>query len=185
LLSSEIWTLDGRQVITQLDVKADDVQQDGTLRADARVGHPGVRISFRTPAAPLMFATDEYPDWQMNVRAIALTLKALRAVDRYGIIPEAAQYAGFRASPTGTGVDESPMWTSAEAAARHLADLANRAGLSVTSEMLLDSPAQLRRAWLVVAKTVHPDVGGMTLDFQNAEAAQRRVDADQRSRGVT
>lgn len=41
-----------------------------------------------------VFATDQYEKWEHNVRAIALTLEALRAVDRYGAT-QGRQYAGF------------------------------------------------------------------------------------------
>jgi hypothetical protein len=43
----------------------------------------------------MVLATDEYEDWQSNARAIALTLEALRAVDRYGAT-QGRQYAGFQ-----------------------------------------------------------------------------------------
>lgn len=45
------------------------------------------------------FGADRYADWRDNLRAIALTLEALRAVDRYGLTPERQQYRGFTATP--------------------------------------------------------------------------------------
>ena len=38
-----------------------------------------------------------------NLRSIALGLKALRAVDRYGVSRRGEQYAGFRAALTAGG----------------------------------------------------------------------------------
>lgn len=36
-------------------------------------------------------------DWQINLRAIALGLEALRKLDRYGITSRGEQYTGWRA----------------------------------------------------------------------------------------
>src|SRR5579863_8437221 len=80
-------------VVFQVDVTEGDIRLDGMLRANAKVGHPGVAISFGSKYGPLRYATDAYeqqwsgalPSWQANLRAIALALGALRAVDRYGV----------------------------------------------------------------------------------------------------
>jgi hypothetical protein len=51
--------------------------------------------------------------WQHNVRAIALTLEALRAVDRYGATETGQQYTGFKALPAGRAMPASHMTTQA------------------------------------------------------------------------
>lgn len=99
-LEREINALHGDEVIIGLVVSPDQIRLDGRMRADARVGHPGVELSFEVPdGRRLVFHTDVhsgYADsWQSNLRAIALGLEALRAVDRYGITSTAEQYAGF------------------------------------------------------------------------------------------
>jgi hypothetical protein len=70
------------------------------------MGHPGVEISFDSRAhGRQSFATDEYDDWQDNVRAIALSLEALRAVERWGV-SKGRQYAGFALLAAGPGLEE-------------------------------------------------------------------------------
>jgi hypothetical protein len=102
----------GRTGPLVLQVAADvtDIRQDGMLRARARVTFPGVVVSFGSRFGPLEYATDAYdqqwtgtlPGWQANVRAIALSLVALRAVDRYGVSRRGEQYTGWRALPSTT-----------------------------------------------------------------------------------
>lgn len=86
----------------------------GVHAAAAAPSTDAVAVSFTMPGVgPMRFAVDRYkgtgygswlPGWQANVRAIALGLEALRAVDRYGITRRAEQYRGWRALGTG---DES------------------------------------------------------------------------------
>jgi hypothetical protein len=81
------------------------------LRSNAKVGFPGVRVAFESKHGPLTYATDKYdqvyysdtPGWQANIRAIALGLEALRAVDRHGITRRGEQYTGWKALPAGDG----------------------------------------------------------------------------------
>lgn len=89
------------QVVTRNG--AADLRRDGALRAQAKIEHPGVRLSFDCRHGPLTYATDAFdgtalrPAWQQNLRAIALGLEALRKVDRYGISRSGEQYRGWRA----------------------------------------------------------------------------------------
>jgi hypothetical protein len=89
------------QVVTRNG--ANDLRRDGALRAQAKIEHPGVRLSFESKHGPLTYATDAFdgtysrPAWQQNLRAIALGLEALRKVDRYGIARSGEQYRGWRA----------------------------------------------------------------------------------------
>lgn len=73
-----------------------DLRLDGQPRANARAySHPGVELSFDSKHGRLTYATDEFDDWQDNLRAIALSLEALRAVDRYGVSKRGQQYTGY------------------------------------------------------------------------------------------
>lgn len=113
LLRDEVDKLDGEfPIVIQVDVSELDLRQDGMLRTRAQVGpNPGVIVSFRSRFGPLRYATDAYeqrwlsalPGWQANVRAIALALEALRAVDRYGVSRRGEQYTGWKALPAGNG----------------------------------------------------------------------------------
>src|SRR5258708_11366739 len=104
LLESEISKLGGRHIVLQVDLAERDIRIDGLPRSNARYGaHPGVVVSFESRFGPLRYATDEFAEWKANLRAIALSLKALRDVDRYGVSKRGEQYTGWRALPAGAG----------------------------------------------------------------------------------
>ncbi len=100
-LEYEIEQLGGSELIIGVVASERDVRIDGLLRSDAKVGHAGVEVSFEVPdGRRLTFHTDVHSgytnSWQDNLRAIALGLEALRAVQRYGITTGIGeQYAGF------------------------------------------------------------------------------------------
>jgi hypothetical protein len=48
-----------------------------------------------------VLACDRFLDWEDNLRAITKTLESLRAVQRYGIVKDDEQYAGFKALTSG------------------------------------------------------------------------------------
>ena len=158
LLIDEVDQLDGRLVVVQVDADPADIRQDGMLRARARVGFPGVKVSFESKFGPLMYATDAYEQrwssglasWQANVRAIALGLGALRAVDRDGVTRTGEQYRGWSAI---TAKPAETELTRAEA----LRVLADAAGVPTES---MAGPEGVTYAFRLAAKTAHPDAGG-------------------------
>lgn len=162
LLLREVEHLDGRIVVVQVDAEDGDVRRDGMLRARARVGFPGVKVSFESRFGPLTYATDAYETWQANVRAIALGLGALRAVDRYGVTRSGEQYRGWSAIAA----------TAAETA------LTVEEARRVLAEAAGVQPAELRtenavtRAYRTAAKTAHPDAGGNADVFRLIGAAR-------------
>src|SRR6266511_2967713 len=85
LLDRELFHVRARNVVMQLDCDEREIRRDGIPRADARTRGPGVILSFDSPKGSLSFPCDRYTDWQDNVRAIALSLEALRSVDRHGV----------------------------------------------------------------------------------------------------
>jgi hypothetical protein len=107
LLEREVGYLGGRDVVMGVGLSERDIRLDGQPRANARsFGHPGVEISFDSRAhGRLTYASDQYFDWQDNVRAIALSLEALRAVERWGV-SKGRQYAGFALLTAGPGKEE-------------------------------------------------------------------------------
>jgi hypothetical protein len=95
-LAYEIDRLRGSSVIVGAGFAPDDIRLDGLPRAKARPTHPGIEVSFDTPnRGRLVFAVDTFDQWDDNLRAVALGLEALRAVERYGIADMGQQYAGF------------------------------------------------------------------------------------------
>ena len=166
-LSAEIEKVGGKEpVVIQVDVTEGDIRLDGMLRANAKVGHPGVVLSFDSDFGPLRYATDAYekdwgrglPSWQANLRTIALTLEALRAIDRWGVSKRGEQYTGWRALPSGGNVtfpsaDEALRWM------QHMSGI----------------PADEGSARLVyrdLARKMHPDAGGSADDWDRLDAAK-------------
>ncbi|NHA02003.1 hypothetical protein G5V59_26800 [Nocardioides sp. W3-2-3] len=85
MLLAEVNHLDGRNLVLEVDVREQDLRIDGTLRANAReASTPAVRIAFDSRHGPQLHRCDTFyaayayqgPDWQHNVRAIALTLES-------------------------------------------------------------------------------------------------------------
>lgn len=118
VLSDELTVLKATNVVFEVDVDdASQVRNDGMLRAHAKVNSGAVRIAFDSVHGPLTYATDRYvgsyysdpPDWQINVRAIALGLGALRKIERYGIVKRDEQYLGFKQLPSGRAMPASHM----------------------------------------------------------------------------
>lgn len=162
LLTSEIEKLGLRGAIAvRVDVERGDIRRDGMLRANARVGHPGVVVSFDSRHGPLTYATDAYTTWQANLRAIALSLQALRAVDRYGVTRSGEQYQGWRA------IEAQPVgFVNADAALRWLRDV-------VGAPTTTDPRTLLRRA----AAKLHPDRVGDRTDWDTLDAARQVLEA--------
>lgn len=110
-LERELEAIGASDVILGLVADERDVRLDGQLRAGATVRHAGVELSFDKPGTGrVTFHTDRHrgssASWQDNLRAVALGLEALRAVDRYGITAGGQQYAGFAALTAGPGLEE-------------------------------------------------------------------------------
>jgi hypothetical protein len=107
LLEREVEALGGRDITMGVGLTESDIRKDGQPRAGARaMFHPGVELSFDSrDYGRLAYATDAFDDWQDNVRAIALSLEALRAVERYGV-SKGRQYTGFALLAAGPGLEE-------------------------------------------------------------------------------
>ena len=176
LLAREIENLDGCEpVVIQVDAPEGMIRRDGMLHARARVGHPGVAVSFVSRFGPLRYATDAYDDswytskglagWQANVRAIALALEALRAVDRYGVTRRGEQYAGWKAiTAAGSGfadASEAERWMR-----EYGAELLGPDGATRWNGNL----AGLHRA---MVKRMHPDTGAPRADWDRLDEARR------------
>lgn len=133
---------------------ANDVRRDGMLRARANITHPGIAVSFTSKFGPLTYPCDTFitwrnsgAHWQANLRAVALGLEKLRALDRYGIAGRGEQYAGWRAIEA----PASALMTSAAQARTFLID--------IVGPRVSQGDDQLVR---LAIRRVHPDAGGTT-----------------------
>jgi hypothetical protein len=155
-LAAELDQLGADRYVLQVDVIEAELRRDGMLRTHARVGFPGVRVSFESVHGPLTYATDAYErvyghgleSWQANVRAIALALEALRAVDRYGVSGRGQQYAGW------TAITSRPAVMTREQAAEFIAHWAGEG--HDAARILVDGEA-LKSAHRAAARVTHPD----------------------------
>ena len=106
LLERELDNLGARNILLQMQVTKRDCRNDGWIRSDARPSGPGVILTFDSDFGPLTYPCDTYEDWKANVRAIALSLEALRAVNRHGVTRRGEQYTGFNQLPPAGGSQE-------------------------------------------------------------------------------
>lgn len=159
LLEDELGRLRATDVVISVALRPEDIRIDGWPRSNAAPPrHPGVILSFGSKHGPLRYLTDRYVDWRHNVRAIALGLGALRAVDRYGITERGEQYVGWKAIPASTGGGEEPVALLARVA-------------KATDYTAAGSKALYRKA-LVEA---HPDHGGTRELLEQVMDAGRKL----------
>jgi hypothetical protein len=124
-----------------------DIRLDGQLRSDARFVTPGVVVYARHPRlGELRWACDGYVSLDQNVRAIAGTIEALRAVDRYRCVRDHEQFRGFKALPAST----APTLSTVQAAET----IAQYSG--VPTRNLADA-TELRAAVRRARALTHPD----------------------------
>ena len=120
VLGRELDHLDATDLVIECDVREQDLRLDGMIRSNARATSPAVRVAFESNVGPLTYATDAFvrpswrrggmsEDWQHNVYAIALSLEALRKVDRYGVTKRGEQYTGFKQLGGGLAMPASHM----------------------------------------------------------------------------
>jgi hypothetical protein len=189
-LRAELHRAGARNVVIQSGHRGEDIRFDGLPRVNARVPRfPGVCLIFEkwkpigrnnAEGQPLgVYETLEFPcttfdRWEDNLRAIVLTLDALRAVARYGVsgtgaeeagkTEEAKQYSGFarrKLANEGARHDGRQEMTP-EAAASILAACAE-GGWTVQS--VLSGRAEMESCFKAAAKKSHPDAGGTENSF--------------------
>ncbi len=121
LVERELEFLGARQVVVQVALEERDFRIDDTPRVRATASHPGIILAFESEYGPLQYATDEFDNWQDNLRAVALSLEALRAVNRYGVSRHGEQYRGWRQLPVGS--DDTHGIPDARTAREYLDDV--------------------------------------------------------------
>jgi hypothetical protein len=105
-LMREVGHLRGRDVVLELDVTPEQIRMDGRIRAGATPATSGVRLSFTSSdVGPLQLQCGRWLHWQDNVRAIGLTLAALRSVNRWQVAAGREQYRGWSALPASAGTE--------------------------------------------------------------------------------
>ncbi len=156
----------GKNLVLGMDVFESQIRLDGELYANARPASPAVEVAFESKHGPLIYRCDRYVDqrgggsWRHNVRAIALTLQALRAVDRYGAAESGEQYAGYRQ------LAATPAVMTQETAVTVIYDAA---GLDPNGRHTVAEAFRLAR------RNTHPDLTGQRLGWDQVEQAGKTL----------
>jgi hypothetical protein len=116
----------------------------------------------------LSFPCDRYLTYTENIRAIALSLEALRAVDRFGVTRGHEQYSGFKQIEAARDANQ---WTLEDAAQF----LGIKSGTDARA-ILADGPVY-RAAYRQCARLMHPDRGGNIHEWHALEQARILLDS--------
>ena len=166
LLVAELSAINARNLVIEAYFEESQLRIDGYPRAHERPRKPGVVVDFSRDGEHFRMPCDAYNAFDDNVRAIALTLQALRAVERYGATQRREQYAGWKALPA----PGEPL----DAAFETLASIAETS----TNAVRMDSES----AYRVAARKCHPDF--LTAYDRARCAALAPVDDCQRLQGA-
>ena len=100
-LERELKHLGARDIVIQAYFRREDIRNDGWPRSSApKPTDPGVIVGFaKSKGEEISFPCDTYLTYESNLRAISLTLSALRAIDRYGVTQHGEQYKGWAKLP--------------------------------------------------------------------------------------
>lgn len=177
-LDMELDYLDATDITVQMAVpitrlKAARNAFTGWPKSETKTTAPGVVLTFESRKGPLLFACDTYEDvpkrvgWQDNLRALSLTLTALRAINRYGATQQEQQYQGFTALPPPSAAPVVDVVNIRPIEAAMV--LTTYSG--IPKDYILDSPEAFQKAYREAAKRAHPDAGGSHEEMAQVNAA--------------
>ena len=158
----EIRRLGGTEPIISTNIR---LRRDGlpeSVEFGKLIPDPGVAVYFKRKGKEMCFACDCWSHVQDNMRAIALTIEALRGIARWGTgdMMEAA-FRGFAALP---GIGESGA-----------SDWWKTLGVPINS-----TADQVRDAYRLLAVKHHPDRGGDGEMFLRVQQAWEKFQKEQR-----
>jgi hypothetical protein len=176
-LEYELEKLKAIDVVVQAGYDRQVIRNDGWPRSSATPRHPAVVLTFRSRESnqQYSFPCDTFTRFEHNLHAIAFTLEALRAVNRYGVTRGHEQYKGF------AQIESAKPW-NVEDAAQFVA-----AKTGCKAEGVIEMASYYREAYRIAAKMLHPDTGGnphewklladakALLDFHHGLTAEQRI----------
>ena len=166
-LEYELNRLHAKEITIEAGFAQGNIRNDGWPRSGAKVEHPAVVLHFTSKGNSLNFPSDAHDSYEHNLYAVALTLEALRAVDRHGVSQGTEQYTGF-AQLHAPGESASLAWA---------AETVNKLSqYSTTVERMIANEGDYRNAFRAAARIVHPDVGGKREDFDELIRAASIID---------
>lgn len=143
-LLREIRLLGGRDVVISSNLQT---RRDGLPYADANEpSDPAIAVYFNRRVTggalrPFVVACDQYCKARWNIRAVGLTIEAMRAIQRHGSSSLLEQaFTGFAALPPASN-GKKPWWEV----------------LGLTEHA---SPSKIREAYFELSRVHHPDIGG-------------------------
>lgn len=163
------------RTVLQIAMDEKDFRIGGMPRAQAKAQHPGIILSIypnAKGAGELTFPCDTFLTWQDNLRAIALTLEALRKVNRYGVSQSGQQYRGWRAIESGSSVPAGMGPLAAAAFIWTTAGNANDDPHDTPLDRMRANNEVARNVYRAARKNSHPDRnGGDSGTFLRVETA--------------
>jgi hypothetical protein len=167
LLERELNHLNAKDISIEGFFFPKDIRNDGWPKSSARPTQPGVVLSFSTKKGQITMPCDRYTGWESNLRAIALTLEHLRAVERYGVTTEEQeQYTGWLELPAASAVDEKTELANI---------LIHHASVGYVPSQVTNDQRLFDSTWREAARRTHPDTGGNSNDFQRVMNARERL----------
>jgi hypothetical protein len=170
LMDRELRMLGAKEILIQAYCGQEDIRlSDGWLKSSARPKQPGIILTFKKKDGRILsMPCDRFNKYEDNLRAIALSLEALRSVDRYGVTQTGEQYKGWEALPPpgaqAVGDTYNEKWAK---------EIIRRFGNPYCPPM--DAPMDVwEKAANAARFNTHPDKKGKAADF----------DLVQRARGV-
>lgn len=166
----ELSAIGATHVVIEAGFRPDQIRDDGYPYSNERPSHPTIRISFRREGShPMCMTSGGYADWHYNVYLIALTLEALRAVDRYGCTQGGEQYEGWSQLPPAAEPPprKASEWKSVTAAWLWMGELCGKP---------LGTPLDV--LYRECAKIAHPDRGGTNELMAKVTRARDFIDAE-------
>lgn len=175
LLDLELRKLSARDVLFQTFHNAGAIRSDGQPRSNSYPSQPGFILTFKNKSGEILsFPCDTYRTMEENLYAVALSLEALRRVDRYGVTRNQEQYRGWKQLPSGAG----PVGETYDTSLAFFADVTDEkldeiTGLCAGSEAA--SGLAIEMLYRRAAKKLHPDMGGSQADFQRLQECMRII----------
>jgi hypothetical protein len=168
LLETELRAIQATEILIQCYFTRASIRNDGWPKSSSNPTEPGVIVSFERDGKNVSMPCDKFRDWTDNLRAIALSLEALRKVDRYGVTKQGEQYRGWEALPPPE--PKSPEALQRELNAQKewaLGILAKHTAFSENSIKTYGVDDVVRAAILYT----HPDKGGTSEAFSDVMKA--------------